>query len=157
MALLQISEPGESFDPHQRKLAVGIDLGTTHSLVAAVRSGSSEVIADAQGRALLPSIVRYHKTGRVDVGYEARAAQADDPANTIVSVKRFMGRGVADVAKYGALPYHFVEGPGMVAIETAAGVRSPVQVSAEILGALRERAEAALGGELVGVVVTGPA
>ena len=157
MALLQISEPGESPDPHQRRLAVGIDLGTTHSLVATVRSGSSEVIADAQGRALLPSIVRYHKGGRVDVGYEARTSQADDPSNTIVSVKRFMGRGVADVAKYGALPYHFVEGPGMVAIETAAGVRSPVQVSAEILRALRDRAEAALGGELFGAVVTVPA
>lgn len=157
MGLLQISEPGESPDPHQRRLAVGIDLGTTHSLVATVRSGTSEVIADAEGRALLPSIVRYHEAGRVDVGYEARAAQADDPANTIVSVKRFMGRGVADVAKYGALPYHFVDGPGMVAIETAAGVRSPVQVSADILRTLRDRAEGALGGELFGAVVTVPA
>jgi molecular chaperone HscA len=157
MALLQISEPGEAPEPHQRKLAVGIDLGTTHSLVATVRSGSSEVIADERGRALLPSIVRYHPDGRVEVGYEARAAQADDPANTIVSVKRFMGRGVADVAKYGALPYHFVDAPGMVAIETAAGVRSPVQVSADILRALRDRAEAALGGELFGAVVTVPA
>src|SRR5262245_20505043 len=109
MALLQISEPGDSPDPHQRKLAVGIDLGTTHSLVGTVRSGATEVLADAQARPLLPSIVRYFKEGRVDVGYEARAAQADDPANTIVSVKRFMGRGVSDVAKYGALPYRFVE------------------------------------------------
>ena len=157
MALLQISEPGESPEPHQRKLAVGIDLGTTHSLVATVRSGSAEVIVDEEGRALLPSIVRYLPDGQVTAGYEARAVQADDPANTIVSVKRFMGRGVADVAKYGALPYRFVDAPGMVAIETAAGRRSPVQVSAEILRVLRERAEHALGGELVGAVVTVPA
>ncbi|HUP97409.1 MAG TPA: Fe-S protein assembly chaperone HscA [Usitatibacter sp.] len=157
MALLQISEPGDAPDPHQRKLAVGIDLGTTHSLVATVRSGSSGIIADAQGRMLLPSIVRYYPDGHVDVGHEARAAQADDPANTIVSVKRFMGRGVADVAKYGALPYRFVEAPGMVAIETAAGKRSPVQVSADILRVLRDRAEEALGGELFGAVVTVPA
>jgi molecular chaperone HscA len=157
MSLLQISEPGESPEPHQRRLAVGIDLGTTHSLVATVRSGSSEVIADEQGRPLLPSIVRYFPGGPVAVGYEARAAQAEDPSNTIVSVKRFMGRGVADVAKYGALPYQFVEAPGMVAIETVAGRRSPVQVSAEILRVLRERAERALGGELAGVVVTVPA
>jgi len=157
MALLQISEPGEAPDPHQHRLAVGIDLGTTHSLVATVRSGSSEVIPDEQGRPLLPSIVRYFPDGRVATGYEARAAQADDPANTIVSVKRFMGRGVADVAKYGALPYRFVDAPGMVAIETAAGRRSPVQVSAEILRVLRDRAERALGGELIGAVVTVPA
>jgi molecular chaperone HscA len=157
MALLQISEPGESPEPHQRKLAVGIDLGTTHSLVATVRSGAAEVIPDEQGRPLLPSIVRHFADGAVVVGYEARAAQADDPANTIVSVKRFMGRGVADVAKYGALPYRFVEAPGMVAIETVAGRRSPVQVSAEILRVLRDRAERALGGELFGAVVTVPA
>src|SRR5689334_25368632 len=116
MALLQISEPGESPEPHQKRLAVGIDLGTTHSLVATVRSSAAEVIPDAQGRALLPSIVRYHADGAVDVGYEARAAQADDPVNTIVSVKRFMGRGVADVARYGAVPYHFADATGMVAI-----------------------------------------
>ncbi|MFZ3322369.1 MAG: Fe-S protein assembly chaperone HscA [Usitatibacter sp.] len=157
MALLQISEPGESPEPHQRKLAVGIDLGTTHSLVATVKSSVSEVIADEEGRPLLPSIVRYFPDGRVDVGYPARAAQADDPANTIVSVKRFMGRGVADVAKYGALPYRFKETPGMVNIETAAGARSPVQVSAEILKVLRDRAERALGGSLFGTVVTVPA
>jgi len=157
MALLQISEPGESPDPHQRRLAVGIDLGTTHSLVATVKSGAAEVLPDEEGRALLPSIVRYLPDGRVDVGYAAREAQADDPANTIVSVKRFMGRGVADVAKYGALPYRFVDAPGMVAIETRAGVRSPVQVSAEILRVLRDRAERALGGEIFGAVVTVPA
>ena len=157
MALLQISEPGESPEPHQRRLAVGIDLGTTHSLVATMRSGSTEVIGDAEGRPLLPSIVRYLPDGRVDVGHGAREAQATDPANTIVSVKRFMGRGVADVARYGALPYHFSDAPGMVSIETAAGPRSPVQVSAEILDVLRKRAEEALGGELFGVVVTVPA
>ena len=122
-----------------------------------MRSGAAEVIPDDEARPLLPSIVRYFRDGRVDVGYGARDAQAEDPANTIVSVKRFMGRGVADVARYGALPYRFVEAPGMVAIETAAGVRSPVQASAEILRVLRERAEAALGGELVGAVVTVPA
>src|SRR5438105_62746 len=157
MSLLQISEPGDSPDPHERRRAVGIDLGTTHSLVATVRSGTAEVIADEKARPLLPSIVRYFGDGRVEVGYDARAAQADDPANTVVSVKRFMGRGVADVAKYGALPYHFVDAPGMVAIETAAGTRSPVQVSAEILRVLRDRAERALGGELFGAVVTVPA
>jgi molecular chaperone HscA len=157
MALLQISEPGDSPDPHARRLAAGIDLGTTHSLVASVRSGVAEVIADEQGRALLPSVVRYFPDGRAVVGYDAREAQADDPANTLVSVKRFMGRGVADVARYGALPYRFVEAPGMVAIETQAGRRSPVQVSAEILKVLRDRAERALGGELFGAVVTVPA
>jgi molecular chaperone HscA len=157
MALLQISEPGESRDPHQRKLAVGIDLGTTHSLAATVKSGVTEVLADAEGRPLLPSIVRYFPDGRTEVGYAARDKQADDPANTIVSVKRFMGRGVADVARYGALPYKFVESPGMVAIETAAGRRSPVQISAEILKVLRDRAEQALGDEIFGAVVTVPA
>ena len=157
MALLQISEPGMSPEPHQHKRAVGIDLGTTHSLAATVRNGASEVIPDGEGRPLLPSIVRYFPDGRVEVGYGARAAQADDPSNTIVSVKRFMGRGVADVARYGALPYHFKDAPGMVAIETAAGLRSPVQVSAEILKVLRDRSERALGGELFGAVVTVPA
>jgi molecular chaperone HscA len=157
MALLQISEPGESPDPHQRRIAIGIDLGTTHSLVATVKSGVAESIRDAEDRALLPSIVRYFADGRVAVGYDAREAQADDPANTVVSVKRFMGRGVADVARYGALPYRFADAPGMVAIETAAGRRSPVQVSAEILKVLRDRAERALGGEIFGAVVTVPA
>ena len=157
MSLLHISEPGQSPEPHQRRLAVGIDLGTTHSLVAAVRSSAAECLPDAQGRVLLPSIVHYAAGGAVETGYEAHARAADDPANTIVSVKRFMGRGVADVAKYGALPYRFVDAPGMVAIETAAGLRSPVQVSAEILKALRARAEESLGAELFGAVVTVPA
>jgi molecular chaperone HscA len=157
MTLLQISEPGQSPDPHQRKLAVGIDLGTTHSLVATVRSGLAQCLPDAEGRVLLPSIVRYAPGGAAEIGYEALARAADDPANTIVSVKRFMGRGVADVAKYGALPYRFVDAPGMVAIETAAGLRSPVQVSADILRTLRVRAEESLGGEIFGAVVTVPA
>ncbi len=157
MSLLHISEPGQSPEPHQRRLAVGIDLGTTHSLVAAVRSSAAECLPDAQGRVLLPSIVHYAPGGAVEVGYEALARAGDDPANTVSSVKRFMGRGVADVAKYGALPYRFVDAPGMVAIETAAGLRSPVQVSAEILKALRARAEESLGAELFGAVVTVPA
>jgi len=157
MSLLQISEPGESPEPHQRRLAVGIDLGTTHSLVATVRSSVAECLPDAEGRVLLPSVVRYAADGATAVGYDAQASAADDPANTIASVKRFMGRGVADVAKYGALPYRFVDAPGMVGIETAAGMRSPVQVSAEILKVLRARAEASLGGDLFGAVVTVPA
>jgi molecular chaperone HscA len=157
MSLLQISEPGESPEPHQRRLAVGIDLGTTHSLVATVRSSAAECLPDAHGRVLLPSIVRYGPEGGVEVGYDALAHAADDPANTVASVKRFMGRGVADVAKYGALPYRFVDAPGMVGIETAAGLRSPVQVSADILRVLRARAEESLGGELFGAVVTVPA
>ncbi|MBK6980483.1 MAG: Fe-S protein assembly chaperone HscA [Betaproteobacteria bacterium] len=157
MPLLQISEPGETPEPHERQLAVGIDLGTTHSLVATVRSGSAECLPDAQGRVLLPSVVRYGPGGAVAVGHEALAMAADDPSNTIASVKRFMGRGVSDVAKYGALPYRFVDAPGMVGIETAAGLRSPVQVSADILRTLRARAEQSLGGELFGAVVTVPA
>ena len=157
MSLLQISEPGESPEPHQRRLAVGIDLGTTHSLVATVRSSAAECLPDAQGRVLLPSAVHYGADAGVEVGYDALRLAGDDPANTIVSVKRFMGRGVADVAKYGALPYRFVDAPGMVGIETVAGLRSPVQVSAEILKALRARAQASLGGELSGAVVTVPA
>ena len=157
MALLQISEPGASPDPHQRRLAVGIDLGTTNSLVAATRSGVVECLPDAEGHTLLPSVVHYGRHGAEAIGYPALARAADDPANTVISAKRFMGRGVADVAKYGALPYRFVEAPGMVSIATAAGVRSPVEVSAEILRALRLRAEETLGGELFGAVITVPA
>jgi len=157
MPLLQISEPGESPEPHRRRLAVGIDLGTTHSLVATVKSGAAECLPDSQGRVLLPSIVRYGPGREVEVGFEAQASAADYPADTIVSVKRFMGRGVSDVAKYGALPYRFVDAPGMVGIETVAGLRSPVQVSAEILKTLRARAQESLGGELFGAVVTVPA
>jgi molecular chaperone HscA len=157
MALLQISEPGMSTAPHQHRLAVGIDLGTTNSLVATVRSGLAVVLDDADGRALLPSVVRYHASGETDVGHCAQAAQNNDPHNTIVSVKRFMGRGLADISDAASLPYRFVDAPGMVQIRTEAGVKSPVEVSAEILRQLRERAEAALGGELVGAVITVPA
>ncbi|MDR0379838.1 MAG: Fe-S protein assembly chaperone HscA [Candidatus Accumulibacter sp.] len=157
MALLQIAEPGESAAPHQHKLAVGIDLGTTHSLVATVRSGLSVVLSDELGRPLLPSVVRYRPDDTVCVGYEAQAEQARDPKNTIVSVKRFMGRGVRDIAHRESVPYEFQETPGMVRLMTVAGVKTPVEVSAEILRALRHRAEQSLGGELVGAVITVPA
>jgi molecular chaperone HscA len=157
MALLQIAEPGLSPAPHERRPAVGIDLGTTNSLVAAVRSGVPAVLPDAQGRALLPSIVRYRADARVEVGHAAQARQSEDPRNTIVSVKRYMGRGLKDVIHAENAPYVFVDAPGMVQMRTAAGVKSPVEVSAEILRVLRERAELSLGGELAGAVVTVPA
>ena len=155
MALLQIAEPGQSTVPHQHRLAVGIDLGTTHSLVATVRDGLPRVLPDADGARLLPSVVRYGADSSVVVGAGARAALADDPANTIASVKRLMGRGLADVAVQPA--YRLLDGAGMVQIATAGGAKSPVEVSADILRALRERAEAALGGELLGAVITVPA
>jgi molecular chaperone HscA len=157
VALLQISEPGMSPAPHDQRLAVGIDLGTTNSLVATVRSGAAAVLPDALGRTLLPSIVRYQPGGKVDVGYAAQAKQASDPRNTIVSVKRFMGRGLKDVAHIENAPYDFVDAPGMVQMRTAAGVKSPVEISAEILKVLRERAELSLGGSLAGAVITVPA
>ena len=161
MALLQIAEPGESAAPHQHRLAVGIDLGTTNSLVATVRNSIPTVIDDAEGRGLLPSIVRYLADGSVDVGYGAQKYQSLDARNTIVSVKRFMGRTRTDVQHVESMPYDFVDrpdgAPGMVQFRTVAGIRSPVEVSAEILKALRLRAEEALGGELVGAVVTVPA
>ena len=158
MALLQIAEPGQSPQPHQRRLAVGIDLGTTNSLVAAVRSGLSEPLADALGQVILPSAVRYH-AGSVEVGESAKAAASADPLNTVLSVKRLMGRGLADVKQLGEqLPYRFTEGEShMPFIETVQGAKSPVEVSAEILKVLRLRAEATLGGELVGAVITVPA
>ncbi|MDR6179464.1 molecular chaperone HscA [Pseudomonas sp. SORGH_AS 211] len=158
MALLQIAEPGMAPKPHQRKLAVGIDLGTTNSLVAAVRSGVAETLPDLQGEVILPSAVRYTAAG-VEVGAGAKAAAAQDPFNTILSVKRLMGRGIADVKQLGEqLPYRFVAGESeMPFIDTAAGRKSPVEVSADILRVLRERAEATLGGELVGAVITVPA
>jgi molecular chaperone HscA len=143
--------------PHEHRLAVGIDLGTTNSLVATVRSGTPTVLADALGRPLLPSIVRYAKGGAVEVGYAAQARRSSDPKNTIVSVKRFMGRGLKDVAHLESSPYDFVDAPGMVQIRTAAGVKSPVEISAEILKVLRQRAEASLGGALSGAVITVPA
>ena len=158
MALLQIAEPGQSPPPHQRRLAVGIDLGTTNSLVAALRSGLSEPLADANGNVILPSAVRYH-ADRVEVGESARLAAASDPFNTILSVKRLMGRGLSDVKQLGEqLPYRFVGGEShMPFIDTVQGPKSPVEVSAEILKVLRERAEKTLGGELVGAVITVPA
>jgi molecular chaperone HscA len=157
MALLQIAEPGQSTAPHQHRLAVGIDLGTTNSLVATMRSGVATVLTDEQGRALLPSVVRYLPDGRTEVGYPAQAKQAEDPKNTIASVKRFMGRGLKDVAHAEHMAYDFADAPGMVQLRTAAGVRSPVEVSAEILKLLRRRAELSLGGELAGAVITVPA
>ena len=157
MALLQISEPDLSTAPHQHRLAVGIDLGTTNSLVATVRNGISVVLNDIEGRALLPSVVRYLADGGVCVGEAAQAMQSEDPANTIVSVKRFMGRGLSDIKDVSGLPYHFVDLPGMVQLRTSAGVKSPVEISAEILKVLRIRAEESLGGELVGAVITVPA
>ncbi len=156
MALLQISEPGMSAAPHQHKLAVGIDLGTTNSLVATVRSGLSNVLNDEYGHALLPSVVHYLDNGTVDVGFNAQKQQNLDPHNTIVSVKRFMGRGLKDL-DVSQLPYRFTEASGMVQIETRAGIKSPVEISSEILKALKTRAENALGGELVGAVITVPA
>ena len=158
MALLQIAEPGQSPQPHQRRLAIGIDLGTTNSLVAALRSGITAPLADADGEVILPSAVRYH-ADRVEVGRAAKQAASSDPLNTILSVKRLMGRGVGDVMQLGGqLPYRFSEGESqMPFIETVQGAKSPVEISAEILRALRERAEAALGGELVGAVITVPA
>ncbi len=159
MALLQISEPGQTTAPHEHRLAAGIDLGTTNSLVASVRSGMADTLADENGLHLLPSVVRYMPDGGCSVGKEARAQAADDPLNTIISVKRFMGRGVDDVKGLGSrLPYEFVAGEsGMPLIRTVVGDRSPVQVSADILTVLKQRAETALGGELTGVVITVPA
>jgi molecular chaperone HscA len=157
MALLQIAEPGESAAPHEHRLAVGIDLGTTNSLVATVRSGMSVVLNDVQGRSLLPSVVAYAADGNVEVGYGAEAKQSIDPKNTIVSVKRFMGRGRNDIAHIETLPYDFVDTEGMVKLKTIAGIKSPVEISAEILKTVRNRAEASLGGELTGAVITVPA
>ncbi len=157
MALLQISEPGQSPDPHQRRIAVGIDLGTTHSLVAAVRNGIAECLPDAGGRSILPSVVRYLEGGGRQIGFDAHAAQAEDPENTIASVKRFMGRGLADVATRSRLPYCFVDKPGMVLLATRAGEKSPVEISAEILATLRYRAEDTFNDDLYGAVITVPA
>jgi molecular chaperone HscA len=157
MALLQIAEPGMSAAPHEHRLVVGIDLGTTNSLVATIRHSLPEVLADEAGRPLLPSIVHYRADGTIEVGQEAQQHQASDPRNTIVSVKRFMGRGVKDVEHVENLPFDFVDAPGMVQLRTAAGIKSPIEVSAEILGILYRRARAALGGDLAGAVITVPA
>ncbi len=157
MALLQLSEPGQTPDPHQRRVAVGIDLGTTHSLVAAVRHGAPECLPDAEGRVILPSAVRYLEGERRAIGWDALAAQADDAENTIVSVKRFMGRSLADIGEHGKLPYRFADQPGMLAVHTRAGLKSPVEVSAEILATLRFRAEDSFDEALFGAVITVPA
>jgi molecular chaperone HscA len=157
MALLQIAEPGMSAAPHEHRLVVGIDLGTTNSLVATIRHSLPEVLADEAGRSLLPSVVRYRADGKVEVGHEAQQHQANDPRNTIASVKRFMGRGVKDVEHVENLPYDFVDAPGMLQLRTASGVKSPIEVSAEILRVLYRRAQEALGGDLVGAVITVPA
>ncbi len=160
MALLQISEPGQSPNPHERRIAVGIDLGTTHSLVAAVRSGAAECLPDDQGRVILPSVVRYLPENKRQIGFEALANVAIDPQNTIASVKRLMGRGLNDIAHREKLPYKFVEGDsatGMVSLETVGGTKSPVEVSAEILATLRYRAEDTFNDDLFGAVITVPA
>ncbi|EHT0196768.1 Fe-S protein assembly chaperone HscA [Salmonella enterica] len=158
MALLQISEPGLSAAPHQRRLAAGIDLGTTNSLVATVRSGQAETLPDHEGRHLLPSVVHYQQQGHT-VGYAARDNAAQDTANTISSVKRMMGRSLADIqSRYPHLPYRFQASEnGLPMIETAAGLLNPVRVSADILKALAARASESLSGELDGVVITVPA
>ena len=158
MALLQIAEPGMSAAPHQHKLAIGIDLGTTNSLVATIQSGMSTVLQDEDGHALLPSVVQYLPGDNVIVGHAAQSSQSADPKNTISSVKRFMGRGFSDIPDTTHIPYKFRDtGSGMVQIETCAGIKSPVEISAEILKTLKTRAEKALGGELTGAVITVPA
>lgn len=161
MALLQISEPGQTPDPHQRRVAIGIDLGTTHSLVASVRNGVAECLPDAQGRVLLPSVVRYlmDDNGAISrqVGFDALAAQVQDPQNTIASVKRLMGRGIEDIGNRAQLPYELIDKPGMVTLQTVAGEKSPVEISAEILATLRYRAEDTFDDEIYGAVITVPA
>ena len=139
--MLQISEPGQAPDPHARRIGIGIDLGTTHSLVASVRSGVAECLPDHEGRVILPSAVRYLSGNRRLIGADALASQSEDPANTIVSVKRFMGRALKDIANSNDLPYQFVDSPGMLTLQTIDGDKSPVEVSAEILASLRQRAE----------------
>ncbi|MDP2219613.1 MAG: Fe-S protein assembly chaperone HscA [Hydrogenophaga sp.] len=161
MALLQISEPGQSLDPHQRRVAVGIDLGTTHSLVAAVRHGVSECLPDTQGQVILPSVVRYLDSsqggsGR-QIGFDALAEQVADPANTISSIKRLMGRTRAQVLDADKLPYTVVDDQGMAVVQTIAGRKTPMEVSAEILATLRFRAEDSFDDELYGAVITVPA
>ena len=157
MALLQISEPGQTPDPHQRRIAVGIDLGTTHSLVAAVRHGVAECLPDEQGRVLLPSVVRYLAGGGRQIGYDALIDAVADAENTIASVKRLMGRRLGDIVGRDQLPYRLLDQPGMVTIQTAHGEKSPVEVSAEILATLRYRAEDTFNDDLYGAVITVPA
>ena len=157
MALLQISEPGQSPNPHARRVAVGIDLGTTHSLVACVRNGVAECLPDAQGRVLLPSVVRYLADGRREIGHAAQAEQVTDPQNTIASAKRLMARALADLDPGHKLALNLVDGSGMVHVRTVAGDKSPVEISADILATLRYRAEDTFGDDIFGAVVTVPA
>ena len=157
MALLQISEPGQTPDPHQRRVAIGIDLGTTHSLVASVRNGVAECLPDDAGRVILPSVVRYVDAERRQIGFDALAAQVDDPRNTISSVKRLMGRGIKDIGNRAQLPYDLNDKPGMVTLQTVAGEKSPVEISAEILATLRFRAEDTFDEDIYGAVITVPA
>ena len=157
MALLQISEPGQAPNLHERRVAVGIDLGTTHELVAAVRHGVAECLADAAGKVILPSVVRYLEGGGRQIGFEAKAAQGIDSQNTIASVKRFMGRGLRDIAGHERLPYSFIDHPGMLGLQTVQGEKSPVEVSADILATLRYRAEDTFNDDLYGAVITVPA
>ena len=157
MALLQISEPGLSPNPHETRVVIGIDLGTTHSLVASVRNGLSECLPDADGQVILPSVVRYVDAERRQIGYAALAAQVDDPTNTISSVKRLMGRGLNDLGSLARFPYEMIDKPGMVTLQTVAGEKSPVEISAEILATLRFRAEDTFDDEIFGAVITVPA
>lgn len=157
MALLQISEPGQSLDPHQRQVAIGIDLGTTNSLVATVKDALPQVLLSAEDKALMPSVVRYLPGGRTQAGYEALEHAVEDPKNTIVSVKRFMGRGIKDIAHVESMPYDFIDEPGMLKLRTVAGDKSPVEVSAEILARLRQLAEDRLMDDIAGAVITVPA
>ena len=159
MALLQIAEPGQSAAPHQQKLAVGIDLGTTNSLIATVRNGHSDVLLDEQNRPLLPSVVHFGKDDNVIVGYEAAELATQDPQNTVISVKRLIGRSLADIQqRYPNLPYQFVASEnGLPLLATHQGVRSPIEISAEILKKLTALGEQRLGGDLVGAVITVPA
>ena len=158
MALLQISEPGQSPNPHQRKIAIGIDLGTTHSLVAAVRNGISECLPDEAGQVILPSVVHYRAQKSRLIGLEAVLAGVQDPANTIRSFKRLMGRSASDVASHAyQLPYQLLDAPGMVQIQTVAGPKSPIELSAEILATLRQRAEDTFNDDIFGAVITVPA
>ncbi|MDO9143880.1 Fe-S protein assembly chaperone HscA [Rhodoferax sp.] len=157
MALLQISEPGQTPNPHERRIAIGIDLGTTHSLVASVRHGVAECLPDAQGRVILPSVVRYLAGGGRQIGDDAVVGGVGDPENTIASVKRFMGRSLKDVVLAAKLPYHFVDHPGMLGLQTVQGEKSPVEVSADILATLRYRAEDTFNDDLYGAVITVPA
>ncbi|MCK5387192.1 MAG: Hsp70 family protein, partial [Gammaproteobacteria bacterium] len=158
MALLQISEPGQSTNPHEHRLAAGIDLGTTNSLIASVKSGKTEILVDEQGSDTLPSVVRYMHN-EIVVGAAAKLMATEDPLNTISSVKRYMGRGLSDIKELGGRrPYEFVDADSAVPrIHTVAGDVSPVEVSAEILKSLKLRAEASLGDNLTGVVITVPA